>query len=130
MKYRILLIIFIICLFSSVILTMKGNGGLCKPGDGCDIVQSSSYAYTLGVKNPFYGVGIFGFMIFLTIFHINKPTKHTRNLIHLAMFIGSVIALYFLYLQVFVLKAYCPFCLVVDIGLLIGLVFMFYLWKH
>ena len=130
MKYKIFLFVFVIGLISSIVLYSNSLTGICDPGRGCDVVNSSVYGSTLGIKNSVYGIFIFSFMILLTLFHMSKPSKHTKNIIHLAVIIGSLIALYFLYLQIFVIKVFCNFCLLVDIGLLVGLGFMFYLWEH
>jgi hypothetical protein len=29
-----------------------------------------------------------------------------------------------------VMRVFCNFCLVIDLGLLISLIFLFYLWRH
>ncbi len=130
MKYKIFLAIFVISLISSIILATDSSSGICKPGNGCDTVNNSSYGYTLGIKNSYYGIFLFSLMSFLTLFHINRPTRHTRMIIHAAIIVAAAIALYFLYLQFFVIRAICEFCLIIDIGSLISLVFLVYLWKH
>ena len=130
MKYKVFLLIFIVGLISSIIITSNSSTGICRPGNGCDIVTGSSYGSTFGVASSTYGIFIFSFMILLTLFHINKPNRHTRRIIHSVIIVGSLIAIYFLYLQIFVIKAYCEFCIVVDVALLIGLGFMIYLWEH
>ncbi|MBS3086694.1 vitamin K epoxide reductase family protein [Candidatus Pacearchaeota archaeon] len=130
MKYKIFLLVFIIGLISSIVLYSNSLTGICDPGKGCDVVNSSVYGKTLGVSNSLIGIFIFSFMIALTLFHIKRPNKHARKVIHLAIILGSAVAIYFLYLQVFVIKVICNFCILVDIGLLVALVFMFYLWEH
>ncbi len=130
MKYKIFLLIFLVSLISSIILSTNGTTGVCKPGAGCDLVNNSSYGSTLGIKNSVYGIFIFSFMVLVTLFHITKPNKHTRMVIHTATIIGSLIAIYFLYLQIFIIKYFCEFCLLIDLGLLVSLVFMFWLWEH
>ncbi len=130
MKYKLFLAVFIISLISSIVLFSNSSTGICQPGNGCDIVNNSNYGSTLGVKNSFYGIIVFSFMILLTIFHISRPNKHTRRMLHLAVIFGSLVSLYFLYLQIFVIKAFCEFCLIVDLGLLMALGFMIYLWDH
>lgn len=130
MKYKIFLLVFIVGLLSSIVLYSNSLTGICDPGKGCDVVNSSVYGSTLGIKNSAYGIFIFSFMIILTFFHMKRPNKNTRLILHLAVMLGSVVALYFLYLQLFVIKAICNFCILVDVGLLVSLVFMFYLWEH
>jgi len=130
MKYKIFLAIFVISLISSIILATDNSTGICRPGNGCDTVNGSSYGSTLGIKNSYYGVVLFSFMTLLTLFHINRPTRHTRIIIHTAIILAGAVALYFLYLQFFVIKAICEFCMVIDVGALFSLIFLVYLWKH
>lgn len=130
MKYKIFLFVFVISLLSSIVLYSNSLTGICDPGKGCDVVNGSVYGSTLGIKNSVHGIFIFSFMIILTLFHMKKPNKHTRRILHLAIIIGSAIAIYFLYLQIFVIKVICSFCILVDIGLLVSLIFMIYLWKN
>jgi uncharacterized membrane protein len=111
-------------------LTSNASTGICDPGDGCDVVNSSVYGSTLGIKNSVYGIFIFSFTILLTLLHINKPNKYAKRIIHSALILGSLVSLYFLYLQLFVIKAFCGFCLLVDLSLLTGLGFMMYKWNH
>lgn len=130
MKYKIFLAVFIIGIISAVIITTNSHTGLCAPGEGCSIVNSSQYGSTFGVENSIYGIFIFSFMVLLTLLHIRYPSKHTKRVIHTAIIIGSLISVYFLYLQFFVIKAFCEFCLAIDISMLISLGFLIYLWEH
>ncbi len=130
MKYKIFLLIFVIGLVSSIVITSNSTTGVCRSGNGCDTVTTSEYGSTFGIANSVYGIFIFPFLILLTLFHIGKPHRHTRRILHLAIILGSAVAVYFLYLQIFVLNAFCKFCILIDIALLVGLGFMIYLWEH
>ena len=129
MKYKIFLLVFVIGLISSIALTYNSSA-VCLPGDGCDTVTSSDYGSTFGIKNSVYGIFVFPFLILLTLFHMKRPNKHTRRVLHAAIIFGSLVAIYFFYLQVFVIQAFCKFCILIDLALLIGLGFMIYLWEH
>lgn len=133
MKNKILFVIFFIALISSIILVSvnmaykNGNdSGFCLPGeDGesdCGSVQNSRYAYLFGVSNSIYGVFIFAILSFLTFKQIRKPNKNRQLLIDASAIIGFLIAIYFIYLQIFVLKEMCKYCMVIDFGLIIGFV--------
>jgi len=130
MKYKIFLFVFVISLISSIILFSNSLTGICDPGKGCDVVNSSVYGSTFGISNSLYGIFIFSFMILLTAFHMKRPNRHTRKIIHATVILGSAIALYFLYLQFFVIRIFCSFCLIIDFGFLVSLIFLFYLWEH
>lgn len=128
-KYSILLIIFIIGFVSSVILSTQETPLFCGDEKKCHFVTSSQYAYTFGIKNSTYGIFIFAFLALLTFLHIRDPHEIKRITIHTGTIIGAIIAIYFLYVQQFVLNAYCEYCIVVDIGLIIGLIIILARWE-
>jgi len=120
-KYILLLALFLISLFSSLTLLLSPVEEICNIEEGCSIVQHSSYAKTLGIENSVFGVAIFSLLIFLTLWQIRKPNKYNWRVIKISTIIGSLVAIYFLYLQQFVLGAYCKYCLVIDLSLLLAL---------
>lgn len=130
MKYKILLTLFIIAFISSVVLSIAPASEVCNLNIGCDVVQNSSYNYIFGIKNSYFGVLIFAAGSLLIFSQIKRPTKKKRNLIHWMVIIGAVISGYFLYVQKFVLGAYCEWCLVIDLGLLLAFVFTLIYWKR
>ena len=122
MKYKILLIIFIISLISSIIIlsTVYGNSSFCEPNGGCNSVQNSKYGYLFGISNSIYGIFIFLTLSIITFSQIKKPTKNKQLLIKYAVTIGFIIAIYFIFLQIFILKALCRYCLVIDFSMILA----------
>lgn len=93
----------------------------------CEAVQSSVYGKILGIDNPWFG--IFGFAA-LTIFaglNILKENKTLRRIIVTGGIVSGSMAMYFLYLQAFVIGQYCVFCVIVDIISIILLLISFYI---
>jgi len=129
-KYKILLALFLISLISSLVLSIIPVPTICDPGVGCDVVHYSVYNFTFGVQNSYYGVVIFGFLVTLTALQIKKPSKEKKLLIHLAVILGSIISIYFLYIQHFVLNTYCRYCLIVDFSMLVSLAVILIKWKE
>ena len=129
-KYKILLTLFLICLISSIILSLpKFSSKYCPLSEKkCDIVHNSKYNYFLGIQNSYYGILIFTFLSILTYFQIKKPDEKKKKIISLATIIGSVVATYFLYLQKFVLNAYCEYCVLTDISMIIALIVV--IWRR
>ncbi|MDE1848445.1 MAG: hypothetical protein KGH55_00195 [Nanoarchaeota archaeon] len=124
LRYKILLVIFLAALASSLVLSLVPLPLICTQFAGCNAVQTSVYAKTFGISNSYYGIAIFALMSFLAILHIRRPHRHTKFLIHIGVFIGTLIVLYFLYLQQFVIHAYCKYCLVVDLGMIAGFIIL------
>ena len=118
MKYKILLIIFIASLMVSAILTFSntGNSDFCgiNEKENCNAVQNSKYASLFGISNSVYGIFIFLILSILTFSQMQKPKENKQLLIDSAVILGFIIAIYFIYLQIFVIKALCKYCLVVD----------------
>ena len=121
-KNILLLILLLAALMSSAILSFKPLSEICNIEEGCDLVQNSIYAETFGIKNSVYGVAIFSFLLIISLFQIFKPTEKKEKFIKLSLIIGSAIAVYFLILQLSVLKAYCKYCLIVDFSVIIALI--------
>lgn len=121
-KYTTILIIFILVTIASGILSFvsieQACGGIQTT---CYAVQTSQYETTFGIKNAHAGLVIFSLMAVLTFLYLKKPSKNKKQIISLGIIGGSLFALYFLYLQFFVLNAICKYCMVIDIGMLINL---------
>jgi len=134
MKNKILLAIFIICLVASIILAFippeQACGDNLNEENGCYIIAESPYAKIIGVSNSYFGIIGFLALIVLTISQMRHPTKHKKRFIKIGIIICSIIAVYFLYLQFFVIKALCQYCLVVDIGSILSLIALFYYRNH
>lgn len=129
-KYEVLLAISIIALAASVMLSFSQTEQLfCTVGSGCDIVHASSYNFTFGIQNSYFGIAIFLILSTLIFSQVIRPQKSKRKIINVAIIIGSVIVFYFLYIQAFVLHAFCKYCLTVDIGMVIAFIITLIGWR-
>ena len=124
MKHKILALILLVCLVVSGIMAFIPTDQICWVQSGCEEVQNSKYHSIKGIEISYLGVVAFFILLSLTISHIRTPRKYKQFLIFVGVILGSVIGAYFLYLQVFVIKAFCPYCVVVDIGIILGLVIL------
>ena len=125
-KYKIILTLMIIAFITSIILSFVPLDKACgesldqKPGS-CTIVQTSKYESTFGIKNAHIGLIIFPFLAIITFLELKRPRKYQKKVITLIMIGSSLFALYFIYIQFFVLKAICKYCMVVDFSILISM---------
>jgi uncharacterized membrane protein len=110
----------------------------CFLGDGgCYTVQTSSYAVTFGIPNPYYGYVFFtiGVLIFI-LFAIQsvKPVISKSLYADLSdytlfgMILGTLFSLWLLYVQIFILKTTCKYCLAVDLIMIISTIIFFWIW--
>ena len=121
-RYHIILALFLISLISSIILSVKPASEICDINSGCEVVYYSQYNSFLGIQNSYYGAIIFALLIILTVSYLINPTQNKKAMINVSIVVGSLIALYFLGIQHFVLEAYCQYCLIVDFSIIISLI--------
>ncbi len=118
--YIILMIFFAINLILSSYLEFKDsneNAGICNISPGttnCSTVQQSQYAYTLGLKNTTLGIAFSILFMVLTTIYYKNPHKHLKVLKNFLLFFAAFFAVRFIYIQFFILKQICPYCLIVD----------------
>ncbi len=79
----------------------------------CNIVLFSSYAKTLSLPNALYGIVAYLLFGLLALYELIKK-KQTGAMKPLLYFsgLGVLAFVYFIYLQFFVIKALCLYCLV------------------
>jgi uncharacterized membrane protein len=129
-KYKILLVLFAIAFLASLILSFvpleQACGGVQT---GCYAVQTSQYETTFGIKNAYLGLVAFAIIGLLAIFQIKHPIKERKQIIGLGVIVASLIAVYLLYIQFFVLHAVCKYCMVIDSSTLVSLGIIIF-WKE
>ena len=129
-KYPILMLFFIFALIASAILSFSSVQDVCNLEEGCYTVHNSSYNSILGIKNSYPGMVLFLVTILLIYSQIKNPSILKRKIINLMTIMGAGIAIFFLIIQIFVLKAYCQYCLIVDFSMLAALVTILVYWKR
>jgi uncharacterized membrane protein len=119
MKGELLLILSIIGFFVSayILYSKKLNKPLfCPIGENCDYVVRSKYGKTFGIENTIPGI-IFYAVIFLygLVLMLNRNI-FKEDIVHyliVGISIASVLfSLYLVYVQKFILKKWCIYCLV------------------
>jgi uncharacterized membrane protein len=129
-KYKILLILFGICFLASLILSFVSIEQACGGTQtGCYAVQTSQYETTFGIKNAYFGLGAYFIIGLLAALQIKHPNKERKNLIIAGVVFASLIAVYLLYIQFFVLHAVCKYCMAIDSATLVSLGIMIF-WKE
>lgn len=93
---------------------------------GCATVQTSVFANTLNVSNPWYGyVFFFVLIILFATLLVSKSDKHVKKkilkyheIIDLAIMVillaGTAFSAWLVYVQFYLLEATCTYCLWVD----------------
>jgi len=81
---------------------------------GCAIVDASSFSSIAGMPLTIIGMLCFIFLALLSFLQIKKNNKITKNALFFILLFMAIFSLYLLYLQFFVIKEMCRYCLIVD----------------
>ncbi|MES2471147.1 MAG: vitamin K epoxide reductase family protein [Patescibacteria group bacterium] len=79
--------------------------------EGCETVLTSAYSVILGVPVSLLGAVFYACVIALSIVYIDKRNYKVLNALFLVTHLGLIASLYFLFLQAFVINAWCQYCL-------------------
>lgn len=93
----------------------------CPTGNNCNKILTSKYSSIFNIPISLFGA-IYFISVFFLIYLINskkKSFKFLNNLLQFLILVGFLTALVLLYIQIFVLKAICFYCFIVDSILLI-----------
>lgn len=84
---------------------------ICRPGFQCQEVLNSSYAYWFTWPVAYLGLLYYlSVFIFLSIF-IAWRRQWSWHLLLTTVSFGLLVSVYFTYVQFFIIKALCPYCL-------------------
>jgi uncharacterized membrane protein len=102
----------------------------CGVTGGCEEVLNSSYSHLLGLSISWFGFCFYGLVAasaLLSVFGFPRSLRVSMA----ASVLAFIVTLYLLYVQAFVLKAFCQYCLLS--ALLVTLILGFHLltegWK-
>ena len=83
----------------------------CTIGN-CERVLTSQYATVLGIPTALFGSLFYLSIIILSLLIITNYKKSFVNLFYLLAASGFGVSLFLLYIQAFVLKSFCQYCLI------------------
>ena len=96
----------------------------CIIGSGCNIIQKSSYSTIFGISISL--IGFIAFSLYFLIYLLTHHNKIKRNFFLISSIIGSIFAVYFIFLQLFVIKQICTSCMLIDFLMIFILVIAIY----
>ena len=128
-KHEILLTILIVFnIIFCLSIALNYESGFCTAGDTCSDVQNSIYGKIFGV--PVIWIGVIGFSLLFLFFIFKKHNKKFTNKFYLATLVGALLGLYFIIIQIFVLKQICTNCLITDLTAIIIFFITYYEKKY
>jgi len=112
-----LLILIMIALSAYAYYEDLTDIGICIIGQGCSVVRYSEYSEIFGIKVSLFG--LISSAIFFLVFLNKKKSEFLKKVFTILTFIGALFAIYFIYTQLFLIKAICSTCIIIDITMLI-----------
>jgi uncharacterized membrane protein len=79
--------------------------------DGCNVVAQSAYSQFLGLPLAVYGVMFYSLLLLAIIVSLYRVSTGMRRLVFMIALAGAFFSTYFMYLQFFVIKALCIYCM-------------------
>ena len=84
----------------------------CSIISGCEKVTTSSYAEVFGIPLALFGAIYYFALLVLIIAYFDLKKAIILKIAALVTPIGFLASLYFVYLQVFIIKAICLYCMI------------------
>ncbi len=113
---QIITALAILGLLVSIYMTiykLTDNDAMCIGSGGCSVVNSSRYSEVNGI--PVAVLGVLGYASILALLFLeNRPGFFQQNGVMMLFGVtltGFLFTLYLIFVEVALIKAYCPFCL-------------------
>ncbi|HJS20555.1 MAG TPA: vitamin K epoxide reductase family protein [Anaerolineales bacterium] len=113
---QITLVLAILGLLVSIYMTVykyTNNEAMCIGSSGCSEVNASRYSEINGI--PVALLGVIGYTVILALLFLEQRPGFFQQYGTMLLFgvslIGFLFTLYLIYLEIALIKAYCPFCL-------------------
>ena len=112
----ILILVLAFCgLADSVYLAqheLSGTPLICDIGSlsGCNIVAASQYSRIFGIPLAEFGVLFYGVVFVLAALELVLRARILRRLLQAAALVGVLSSLYFVFVQIFFINAFCIYC--------------------
>jgi uncharacterized membrane protein len=122
-KYDIIVILSVIALSVSLYLSMAKALNLTVPcgiTGGCETVLSSKYSAFFGIPLSTWGIAFFFAIIFSAL--LANHYGLWRKILTVLLSLGGLASLSLLFLQFFVIKKICQYCLITDVLTIIMLI--------
>ncbi|MBI3286570.1 MAG: vitamin K epoxide reductase family protein [Chloroflexi bacterium] len=107
-------------------IDLTGDPALCLGSADCEVVSTSPYARIMGVPVALLGLGLYAILLVISLAPSRLPQPlplYSLLAIYGLSLAGVLFSAYLTYIEVFVLRAICPWCVAsaVDLALIWGL---------
>lgn len=77
---------------------------------GCNVVAASQYSQIFGVPLAVYGVFFYSVMLVLAVLELSIDDRRLRRILQGLSLVGVLSSLYFIFIQVYLIGAFCIYC--------------------
>jgi uncharacterized membrane protein len=130
-KYDVIVLFSVLGLVVSLYLVLTKALGVtvpCSLTGGCETVLTSKYSSILGVPLAVLGIAFFSGSVFLSL--LANHYFGVRKFLTYYLGLGALFSLAFLFIQFFVIKQICQYCLITDITAILILIWDLNIEKH
>jgi uncharacterized membrane protein len=105
---------------------------VCGPGvlEGCNAVAQSPYSKLFGIPLGMYGVGFYGLIFLLSLIAFKSSKRVVAGGLLLVSGAGALASVAFLYIQFFLIKALCVYCVLSAVVSFVLCALAFYYFKQ
>jgi uncharacterized membrane protein len=121
---QVIIVLTVLGLLVSIYMTIykvTNNESMCIGSGGCSIVNASGYSEVRGI--PVAVFGVLGYLSILALLYLEtKPGFFQTNgsmLLFTVTLTGFLFTVWLIYVEVALIKAYCPFCITSQVAMTI-----------
>ena len=89
----------------------RGELPVCGLLPGCDKVLTSPYNNFFGIPLAVFGMAYYLFVFLGTVLYLDIKNTFVLKVVSLSTLLGAAFSFYFVYLQAFVIGAFCMYCM-------------------
>lgn len=109
----------------------RGLPIICTILEGCNKVASSIYAEILNIPVAYIGVAYYLLIFLMALWFLASKSRNIFHLMSGFTIVGFLASIWFVYLQVFVIKAICFYCMISALtSTLLFILGLYYLVSH
>ena len=110
------------------VVELGGGVPYCGPLHGCETVAASQYAWIGPLPVAVYGVGLSLILLTLAIAWVRTDRPALLDVHYGLSLVGVIFEIYFLALQVFVIRAVCIWCTLYGVSLILRFLVAMVIW--
>jgi uncharacterized membrane protein len=110
-----ILLLSIVGIIDSIYLSIKHytlSAVNCSIFEGCELVTTSSYSTVFSVPVALLGIIFYAFIFSFALMFLKSKSNKSLILLLTISSIGFIVSMWFVYVQVFILHAFCFYCLI------------------